>query len=190
MLNQPTPADPIDLAAQVADDAQFYRAVLHEMINAGVDHVRIGAAHAKDRAADGQANSAAARAAQHRLAARKRIIRKVEDVIQREAPNPSEQETLRAELLDRLDRPDFEDEIAGRPIDEVITDIVRDLGLASPDAGPPAWKRRTPEDIALLSARAAGAAPATGQPRTATISVLHPACSQTLERAFGLAARH
>jgi hypothetical protein len=87
-----------------------------------------------------------------RTAVRKRIIRAVEDTIQRHA-EASEAETLHQELLERLDAPELEDEIGDRPVDEIIADIVRDLGLAALPGTHP-WKRRTPEDIALLCTRA------------------------------------
>jgi hypothetical protein len=97
----------------------------------------------------------------NRIAARKRIIRDVEDAIQREARSPSEQETLHGEFLDRLDRPDLDDEIADRSPADIVTDITRDLGVTGVYDAHPA-KRRTPHDIAILNARAAqipGAAP-------------------------------
>ncbi len=98
-------------------------------------------------------------ASQQRIAARKRIIRDVEDAIQSKAP-ADEQEKLHAELLERLDRPDLEYDIANRPIADIVTDMCRDLGIAGLyDAHP--WKRRIPHDIDILNARAeqvAGAA--------------------------------
>ena len=91
-----------------------------------------------------------------RVAARKRIIRAVEDAIQRSFDG-DEAEALHGELIERLDSPDLEDDIDGRPVADVIADICRDLGLdAVPYAHP--WKRRTPADIAVLRARAAGVA--------------------------------
>jgi hypothetical protein len=95
-----------------------------------------------------------------RTAARKKIIRDVEDIIQCKAP-AEEQETLHAELLERLDRPELDDEIADRPVGDIVTDISRDLGLAGLH-GSHLWKRRIPHDIAILNARAeqfSGAAP-------------------------------
>jgi hypothetical protein len=95
----------------------------------------------------------AAPKAERRTAARKRIIRDVEDTIQRTTKD-DEAERLHAEFLDRLDSPDLDDEIDDRPVDQIIADICRDLGLAhSPGTHP--WKRRTPADIAILAARAA-----------------------------------
>ena len=89
-----------------------------------------------------------------RVAARKRIIRAVEDTIQRDDLDESEMETLHEELLDRLESLELEDEIGDRPVDDIIIDIVRDLGLAAVPGNHP-WKRRTPADIAELCARAA-----------------------------------
>jgi hypothetical protein len=88
----------------------------------------------------------------NRTTARKRIIRAVEDTIQRNVDGDAA-ERLHAELLDRLDEPDLEDDIATRPVEEIIRDICRDLGVAMEGSRP--WKRRTPADIAVLAARAA-----------------------------------
>ncbi len=96
----------------------------------------------------------------HRIAARKKIIRDVEDAIESYAP-PGEEEKLHAEFLERLDGPDLEDEIADRAIADIVTDINRDLGVSGLYDGHP-WKRRIPHDIAILNARAeqvSGAAP-------------------------------
>jgi hypothetical protein len=87
-----------------------------------------------------------------RTAARKRIIRDVEDAIQHNAP-PDQQETLHAEFMERLDRPDLDDEIADRSIADIVTDINRDLGITGLYDSHP-WKRRIPHDIAILNARA------------------------------------
>ncbi len=104
--------------------------------------------------------------AQHRTAARKRILREVEDTIQRTAPGSGHaapdgsgsdeagDEALLAELHDRLDARDLNDDISSRPVADIITEICRDLGLATlPGAHP--WKRRTPADLEQLCARAA-----------------------------------
>ena len=88
-----------------------------------------------------------------RVAARKRIIRVVEDTIQRH-DDDFETEPLQAELHERLDAPDLEDELGDRPVEDIIADIIRDLGLASVPGNHP-WKRRTPADIVELCARAA-----------------------------------
>jgi hypothetical protein len=97
-----------------------------------------------------------------RVAARKQIIRTVEDSIQRTADHPDDAESLHAELRERLDSPDLEDEIDNRPVIEIIADICRDLGIAhSPGSHP--WARRIPADIAALCALAAEPIPRPGQ---------------------------
>ena len=106
--------------------------------------------------------------AQHRTAARKRILRAVEDTIGRTANDgPDTPETLRAELRDRLDAPDLEDDIATRPAADIIQEICRDLGLAAHPGTQP-YQRRTPADVARLCASAAApntaAQPPTPQP--------------------------
>ncbi len=116
--------------------------------------------------------------AQHRAAARNRILREVEDTIQRtNNPGSDHAESLQAELHDRLDAPDLDDDLTTRPITEIITEICRDLGLASlPGAHP--WKRRTPADIHQLQARAAAPSrphqPGAG-PQPASQAVTQPA---------------
>jgi hypothetical protein len=105
--------------------------------------------------------------ARHRADARKRILREVEDTIQRPgadgrggpAPHADLQDSLHAELHDRMDAPDLDDDIAGRPAADIITEICRDLGLAAHPGTRP-FKRRTPDDIRQLCARAAAATPA------------------------------
>jgi len=105
-----------------------------------------------------------------RTAARKRILRAVEDTLGRQDYDDSYRvcdptEVLHAELLDRMDAPDLDREITNRPIDDIIKNILRDLGLtALPGTRP--WKRRTPADIAELCARAAAPSrPAGSDPR-------------------------
>ena len=94
-----------------------------------------------------------------RTAARTRILRAVEDTLGRQDYDDSYRvcdptEALHAELLDRMDAPDLDRDIESRPIDDIIKDILRDLGLAALPGTRP-WKRRTPADIAELCARAA-----------------------------------
>ena len=61
---------------------------------------------------------------------------------------------LREELDMRLDDPDFEFDLQNRSIEDLITEISRDLGV--PIRGRIAtWQRRTPADVASLRARAA-----------------------------------
>ena len=106
---------------------------------------------------------------QHRAAARKRLIRDVEDTIARTTRGP-ESEQLQAEFQDRLDSPDLEDEIGTRPVAEIIADICRDLGIATPPGMPRVWKRRTPNDLANLVARAAHPTPKIGPPSPALVA--------------------
>ncbi len=96
--------------------------------------------------------------AHHRTAARKQIIRKVEDMIQRPCSASHRDadtiEALRAELHERLDAPDLDEDIQGRPVADIIQEIIRDLDL-DPIPGIRPFKRRTPADVAHLNARAA-----------------------------------
>ncbi len=173
---------PAEQADQQAEDAQYYRRVLHELIDMGVDLARdvhrqataqaenpastaVHAAVAFDRISRAVRRTVAlARkvaeplptykpAGQDRVAARRRILREVEDVIQRKADG-ADAEALQAELCERLDAPELEDDIGDRPVAEIIADICRDLGLAAMPGTRP-WKRRTPQDIEALCACAA-----------------------------------
>ena len=128
--------------------------------------------------------------AHHRAAARKRIIREVEDAIQRHSHAPDSADdadpaSLTTELHDRLDTPDLDYDLTTRPIADIITELCRDLGLAAlPGTNP--WRRRTAQDIQDLNARAAaqpGAAPPrptpkppspNPQPPRATLPRAHP----------------
>ncbi len=93
--------------------------------------------------------------AQPRIAARRRIIRSLENTITREANNPAAAHALQTEFYERLDAPDLEDEIATRPIAEIIQELCQDLGVAGIHGLPTPWNRRTPQDIAALNQRAA-----------------------------------
>ena len=89
-----------------------------------------------------------------RTAARRQVIRAVEDTIHRAANEGDRAEALNAELRDRLDDPDLDRDLAHRPVADIIAEIRRDLGLAAPP-GDNAWRRRTPADIQDLNAHAA-----------------------------------
>ncbi len=195
MIPHPAPAEPTRPADQAAEDALYYRGVLHELIDLGADLARLvhgqakaqveaeaGAAGAGDGAGMGTAPDLAAafdrlaRAVRRsislartlsdpvrppaahdddarRTAARKRIIREVEDTIQRKV-GAGDAEALHEELLDRLDAPDLDDDIRDRPVADIIAEICRDLGLAAMPGTRP-WKRRGPAELATLRARAA-----------------------------------
>jgi len=174
----PTPAPTDHRANPSAERTEYYRGVLHELIDKGMDLAR--KVHEQANAPEPEAMPAAdavvafdrisravrrtialaqrldqpARgAASHRASCRKRIIREVEDAIHRGERKHADKDLLNTELRERLDSPDLEDEIDHRPVPEIIADICRDLGIAGPP-GPKPWKRRTPADIADLCARA------------------------------------
>ena len=87
-------------------------------------------------------------------AARRDIIRAVEDTIQEKASG-ERAEALRAELFERMDCLDIDEEIDRQTrLLDVINMIRKDLGLPKL-AGIHDYKRRTPEDVAELCARAA-----------------------------------
>ena len=123
-----------------------------------------------------------------RVAARKRILRVLQDNIQRHADDAEatdDAETLNEELRERLETEDLEDEIGDRTVEDIITDIIRDLGLAAVPGNHP-WKRRTPADIAELVAHAAQPVPATQRAATPTPARDAPVWpSQTHHRAEG-----
>ena len=202
-------------ASQRDEDAQYYRQVLHELIEIGTDLARTlhrqaapetnnqpaaapAAAPAPDptiafdriartlrrtivlarKLSDPAPPRATERRAEHtserRLAARKQIIREVEDTIQRRS-NGAEAEALRAEFYERLDDPDLDDDRDQRPVADIIKDICRDFGIEHfPGTHP--WKRRTPQDVRDLCARAAR--PSLAQPRSAQPRPAQPRTAQ------------
>jgi len=105
--------------------------------------------------------AAAARPVQRRALMRRQIIRAVEDAIENDAV-AEEAEGLRAEVIERLDSPDIEDGIGDRPMEEVVEEFRRDLGIAEQPGEGRKWKRRKPKDVALLCKRAAAKRPAQG----------------------------
>ena len=117
-----------------------------------------------------QVNAAAA--AKLRAAARRQILRTVQDAIATDAPrsktNPQPNpraESLRAELVERLDAPDVEDDIGTRSVFDIVGTILRDLGLSPSPNG--TYHRRTPQDVETLCAQAA-------KPPTAPQTPRHP----------------
>ncbi len=183
-------ADLDNPAARRAEDAAYYRRVLHAMIDVGVELVRQlpepvqpedevvdlerSAAYAADRSLAYDRLTRAVRRsillaqsiaerpevpdarAAGRVERRRRILREVEDLIHKETGG-ERGELLHDELLERLDSPEMEESLDDRPVEEIITELRRDLGLGSLTGRCP-WKRRTPEDVAELHARAAKAA--------------------------------
>lgn len=169
------PADP------AADDA-YYRQILHDLIESGtklalaaaedpeiptperielheratrairrsIVLVRHIAEHPLTPAQSAPSNPAAAR----RTLARKQIIRAVDDAVERRKGEGTDADALRGELCERLDAPDLDDDIANRPIEDIIAEIVRDLGLADIPGRPP-WPRRSADCVRALAALAA-----------------------------------
>ena len=204
MSSTPSRPEPTDLARQRDEDAQYYRGILHELVEMATDIAR--AVHrqataepaaapapaptpdptiAFDRIArtlrrtialarkitDPTPPRAAAQAAERRRLARKQIIREVEDTIQRRADG-ADAEALQAEFYERLETIDCEDDLANLPIAEIIALIRRDLGLAHLPGTHP-WKRRKPQDVRDLYARAAGPT-RTAQPSLAQLPTVLP----------------
>ena len=192
-------------ATQRDEDTQFYREVLHELVEMATDIARAvhrqavaqpAAAPKPEQASQPDPTIAFDRIArtirrtialarkldepaspgpaqgthQRRRAARKQIIRDVEDTIQRRTDG-AEAEALHAELYERLDAPDLDDDIDTQPIADIIAAICRDLGIAHHPGTHP-WKRRTPRDVRDLCARAA--APSMAQPETTQPGTGHP----------------
>lgn len=91
-----------------------------------------------------------------RTHARQQVIRTVEESIGNKA-EPADAPALRLELLERVDAPEFDTDLAHRSPGELIQEICRDLGLADIPAVL-RYPRRTPEDIAILRAQAAAPA--------------------------------
>jgi hypothetical protein len=149
--------EPMSPAQRAAEDAAYYRRVLHGVIDAGADMVRVvqlqataevapepmaDAAVAYERIArsirrtialarrlDEPVKAEAAREpGQRRAAARARIRSEVEAAIEQEAEG-ADADDLREDLRDRIDGPDADDELDQRPVEEIIAEICRDLGL-------------------------------------------------------------
>ena len=91
-----------------------------------------------------------------RTTARAQLIRGVEDAIhvKQRHDRDTDTGTLHAELAERLEDPELDLDLQGRPIEDVIEDICRDLGIAKQGRSY-TWQRRTPNDIRHLRARAA-----------------------------------
>ena len=85
-------------------------------------------------------------------ATRARLIRGVEDAIHRQRRN-DDHDPLYAELAERLEDPALDLHLATRSVDDIINEIARDLGVAIQPRSF-VWKRRTPADIRALYHRA------------------------------------
>lgn len=173
MTPAPIPAD------RPTDEAQHRRDMLSELIDIAMEVARaVGAqaVHEADVAVAGggrapDATAAFERAARvvrrtvllaerldqvgrspglRRTAARKRVIRAVEDAIGRQAADDAKAEGLHREFQERLDAPELDEALAAQAVPE----IMHDLGLDTVPGAPPAM-RRTPQDVAALCAWAA-----------------------------------
>jgi hypothetical protein len=159
---QPAPAPSPDAVASVA--------IAYDRITRAVRRCIALARSLNDPAQPPKHPAPSHTVAPDRTVARKRILRAVEDTLGRQDYDDSYRdcdptEALHAELLDRMDAPDLDRDIESRPIDDIIKDVLRDLGLAALPGTRP-WKRRTPADIAELCARAAApSCPAGSTPR-------------------------
>ena len=99
------------------------------------------------------------RATRRRTAlARADILREVADVIQRSAATDEQEASLLAELDERVDSPEMAEDLEDRPVQDLITELLRDFGLAHLPGTHP-WARRTPADIRALKRHAARAPP-------------------------------
>lgn len=87
-----------------------------------------------------------------RTTTRAKLIRGVEDAIYRKRQE-RDTESLTAEFHERLEDPMLELDLKGRSIEDVIEEISRDLGIAQASRSY-VYKRRTPEDLRALHARA------------------------------------
>ncbi len=178
-----TPTSPHAQPASQEDDDAHYRAVLRDLIDRGADLARqLHERAARDPEADltisfdriartirrtialarhiatnpPKAHTATDRTPHDRTQAREKIIRSVEDAIEaRRGPKTdTDTRTLYNELNERLLDDGLERDLRTRPLDEIIEELARDLGIAYQSRAY-AWKRRTPADIATLRARAA-----------------------------------
>ncbi len=186
----PTPTPPPSPPTSPEDDDAYYRAVLHGLIEQGAAIARQLSERATkepesdltvpfDRIARTiRRTIALARhiatnppktrtPAVERTQAREKIIRGVEDAIEARRKPATDAAILHNELHERLDDAAFERDLRTRPIEDIIEELARDLGIAY-QARAYVWKRRTPSDIATLRARAAmcatGAWPKTSSP--------------------------
>ena len=184
----PTPTPPQSQPASHQDDDAYYRAILHDLIDHGAELAR----QLRERAAKQPefdltipfdriartirrtialarhiaTNPPKARTpTADRTQAREKIIRGVEDAIEAKRGPKTDTEILYNELHERLDDAGFERDLRTRPIDEIIEELARDLGIAYQSRSY-VWERRTPADIATLRARAALSANGRAAPHT------------------------
>ena len=149
MIPHPATAEPPNAAHPGAEGVRQCRRVLHELIDIGMERARAVHGQAAAQAGGGVTLELVAAfdrigravrrcialalvlsgAVPPRAVACNRIAREAEDAIQRRA-GESEGEGMGGERADRLDASDLDD-VWGRPVDEIIAGICRDLGVAA-----------------------------------------------------------
>ncbi len=153
-------SDPSAILDQQAEDDAFYAATLKEMVAMGLEIGRIvhqqviaQSIDSPHSPIDDQSTVSydrvfravrrgimlAKRLSQpepvrKQAAARRQVARDVGNAIQSQAKSPKDAENLYADLRDRLDTPDFEEDLENRPIQDIIDEIRKDLGLKTPVA--------------------------------------------------------
>ncbi len=175
------------------------RAALEELRDLGMDMARLTVARAKADAEDGvdadrtpaferinrgvrravfllqhiarecaRAEAQLTRTERDQVRARRQIIRDVEDATVNRPK--AEQDALAAELLERLDAPEFADDLSGMTVAQASELVRHDFGLGKIYT----HKRRTPADVKALAARARHSAPAAlpDQPDAAITALL------------------
>ena len=138
--------------ADAEDGVDADRTPAFERINRGVRRAVFLLQYIARDAAKSEAD------ARTQIRARQQIIRDVEDATVNR-PKP-ERDALAAELCERLDDPDFTDDLAGMTIAQASQLIRNDFGLGKIFT----HKRRTPADVKSLAARARHSAHAAALP--------------------------
>ena len=103
-------------------------------------------------------NKASDPATERRTQARTRILRECEHAIDRAVFNrraDRDPAAIRRELLERLDDPGLDGDLAHRPLPEIIAGLREDLGVSSQMPFTCPTRRRTPEEVRALRAEAA-----------------------------------
>ncbi len=122
-------------------------------------------------------------AEEQRATDRRRMLRGVEDAIHERAEG-YEVERLRAEMLERLDGPDIEDELLDRSVEEVVRIVCRDLGITAM-RGQGGHKPRTPVEVAAMCERARARPAANDARAVSALRGVRTAAARDLPRVRG-----